>query len=116
MRNITFFVLLSFFSCKKNKFSKKKIEKPKAGYVLDSLKCKRALAVVEASYIGFEGGDKYHYARVEVLEVIKNKSNIQIKDTILIANRSWERGFEDSIGIAYLKFDPNMKIWMMLQD
>lgn len=58
----------------------------------DSLKTLKSLAILKAKSLKLGDGNKYLYPKIEVLEVLVNKTRYNFRDTMHVANYNWKPG------------------------
>jgi hypothetical protein len=77
----------------------------------------RATVVLRVKLIAAEGGDKYHWDRVEPLEVIKNDSPQRFDAPFRVAHYGWKAGIPAGESIIYLEpyGDPAAGLWRLLE-
>jgi len=70
---------------------------------IDAEKESNSMLTLKVRVIEDQGGSKFDWVKAGVLSTIKNKSKVQIPDTLLIATYSWlENLQENKVYIAYL--------------
>lgn len=121
---ILFFIV---FSCKKSsviKMGSKEIPLSPISkiVVIDSLKASKSKAILKTQLLHNQGGSKYYISSFKVLEIIQNKTNYNIKDTINVAyfNTSKEhpKNKECILYITYFPLESTTigkdNIWMLI--
>lgn len=59
---------------------------------LDSVKYLKSKAVIKGKLIKFGSGNKYLYPKIQILDVLMNKTDFNFKDTITVAHYNWKSG------------------------
>lgn len=89
---------------------------------IDSAKKRQSKAIVKARVLQEEGGSKYVWTRVQIMDVLCNKTNYRFPATLRIAHYSWKGSIpQNKIVILYLspypfgseKLNSNNE-WMLL--
>ena len=97
MKYLILFTFL-FIGCKGEIESTKKvktkinIENQKENIKIDTVKASKSLAVLKVKLLKFNGGNKYYYSTINVLDILINKTNFNFKDTMQIAYYNWQSG------------------------
>ena len=87
-----------------------------ASKLVDDTLAANAEVVLRAKRIAVEGGDKYTWFRVQVLEVLKNKSGRQFTNQFSVAAYSWKSGVPEGESTLYLeRYNTNDTVlWKLL--
>ena len=74
-----------------------------ASQKFDQSKFDKAQIVLRVKVIKLGYGDKYHWQKVEILSVLKNKPNEQFKKTLMVAYYGWEPWIPLGVSTIYLE-------------
>ena len=69
---------------------------------IDPARAKRATAIAKVEYIQLQGGSKYTWENVRILQVLKNASTRKLEGEISIAHPFQEPGIPKGVSIIYL--------------
>lgn len=83
---------------------------------VDTKKSQKAEVVLRVKLLSSGEGSKYLWDKVEVLQVIKNKSGRAFKRTLSVAHYSWKPGIPEGICTIYLeRYNPQRNdLWKLL--
>ena len=83
---------------------------------IDPKKIQKAEVVLRVKLISSGEGSKYLWDKVEVLQVIKNKSGRAFGKTLSVAHYSWKRGIPEGTCTIYLERynRPRNDLWKLL--
>lgn len=84
---------------------------------IDSARMQRAQVVLRVRLIELRGGSKYHWDRVEVLNVHKNESRFAFGGTLDVAHYGWKPGVPEGVSTLFLEpyGRPEQNLWKLLE-
>jgi hypothetical protein len=83
---------------------------------VDPNKVQKAEVVLRVKLRSSEGGSKYIWENVEVLQVFKNKSGYAFRKNLSVAHYSWKAGIPEGTCTIYLeRYNPKRNdLWKLL--
>ena len=83
---------------------------------VDPHKVQKAEVVLRVKLLSSNGGSKYLWDEVEVLEVVKNKSGNTFRKNLSVAHYSWKPGIPEGTCTIYLeRYNPKRNdLWKLL--
>lgn len=87
-----------------------------ADKLMDDRLAANAEVVLRAKRIGIDGGDKYAWFRVQVLQVLKNRPGGQFTNQLSVAAYSWDKGVPEGESTLYLERynKTNFGLWKLV--
>jgi hypothetical protein len=87
-----------------------------ADKLMDDKLAAKAEVVLRAKRLAIEGGEKYAWFRVQVLQVLKNQSSQTFTNTLSVAAYSWKDGVPEGQSTLYLeRYNPtNTTLWKLV--